>query len=89
MEVRREPAGEQELTPAPPPAPWWRGNVSIFETPGGGAVIAWRGTEDHEDGHHPVPAEIWGLISASLRGETLDLSPVQLARMLIKMMVGR
>lgn len=69
--------------PAAAPDPFWKGNVAIYETPDGGAVVAYRADQEDEDSHHPIPARVWGLIVAALNGEPINLSPVQLVRQLI------
>jgi hypothetical protein len=75
--------GETTAAPAQAPAPLWKGNVAIYERLDGTAVVAFRQEGDEEDGHHVIPAAIWSLIASALRGEPVNLSPVQIARLLV------
>lgn len=65
------------------PKPFWKGNVAIYETPDGGAVVAYRADQEEEDSHHPIPARAWSLISAALNGDPVNLSPIQIVRQLM------
>lgn len=79
-EIATRPAAE--VTAAP--QPFWKGNVAIYETPDGGAVVAYRGEHDQADSHHAIPAAAWQLMGTALRGEAVDLNPVQLLKTLMR-----
>jgi hypothetical protein len=83
-----EPEGDvsRETGPAEPPVPIARGAYSLYELPNGDGLLAYRPEHLEEDLHQVIPAPAWNFIQRAMRGEKIDLNPMQLLQ---AMMGGR
>ena len=77
------PEARHGTVPEARPGAIWRGKIAVFETPDGGAVLAYRAEGDTADAHHPIPAAMWSVMGAALRGEPVDLNPLKLMKLLM------
>jgi hypothetical protein len=61
--------------PAPPAEPGLlaRGRYAIYQDPSGAGIIVYRPDGENADGRQVVPAAIWRVILAALRGD--DVGP--------------
>ena len=64
---------------------FWAGRAAVFETPDGGAVVAYRADGEQADSHHPIPAAVWQIMASLMRGEAIDLNPLSI----VKLLMGR
>jgi len=60
-----------------------KGRYAIYQAPDGTGVISYRPDGDAADQHQVVPAKFFAILMSVWRGETPDLNPVSLMKMLM------
>ena len=65
------------------PVPLGAGRYAFFEDADGSGIIAYRPDGAAADSHQVVPAGLWKLVTSAMRGEKIDVNPVQLMKMIM------
>ena len=78
-------SADDSQTAAAKPKLLGKGHYAIFEAPNGDGVVAFRPEGEDKDSHQVVPAKFWSLALKMLRGETQDLNPMELMKMMMKL----
>ena len=69
--------------PEPKPTPLGKGRYAIYQTPEGDGVITYRPDGETKDNHQVIPKGIWSLVMRAIRGEEINVSPMDLMRMMM------
>jgi len=55
-----------------------KGRFALYESADGGAVLSYRPDGDKEDQHQVIPAAIWRIFQAAMRGD--DVNPLSILK---------
>ena len=58
-----------------------KGTYAIYQAPDGDGVIAYRPDGEEQDQHQVIPAKVWKVILAAMRGETTKMGPAELLKL--------
>lgn len=67
----------------PAPEPLIKGRFAVYELDTGDALLAYQPDGVDEVGNQVIPGPLWRLVQSALKGEPIDVNPIELMTVLM------